>query len=260
MKIEEIVRILTWPRKQDGQYERGELKNLEFKEELPTNSEKYVKTIIAYANTQGGYLIIGVADETWEIVGVDDSVLFQTMDSIANAVSDSCEPQIVPEIEPYTIDGKTVIIVSVKPEPDRPYYLKSKGREAGTYIRIGATTRRASSEKIKELMMEGEKVSWDELICVGYKVTESAIKKLCRDMNHYRKEMQAGKESVQKLPTVTRLNLENWKVLTKTKDGYLASNAFALLTGKHFPYSIIASTCCYEGIRAGTAFKVERLC
>lgn len=100
-------------------------------------------------------------DETREIVGIGEARLFQTMDSIANAISDSCEPQIVPEIEPCTIEGKTVIVVTVAPESQRPYYLKSKGKEKGTYIRVGATTRLASPEKIKELEMEGAKISWD---------------------------------------------------------------------------------------------------
>ena len=154
MKIEDMI--------------RGESKNIEFKEILPSNSEKYTKTIVAFANTQGGKLIVGVADQTRKIVGVDEATLFQTMDSISNAISDSCEPQLVPDIEPYTIDKKTIIIVSVAPGPHRPYYLKSKGRDRGTYIRVGATTRLASSEKIKELELEGAKISWDELTCIGY--------------------------------------------------------------------------------------------
>ncbi len=212
----------------------GESKNVEFKETPPKNTAKYTKTVIAYANTQGGKLFFGVADKTREIVGIDASILFQTMDSIANAVSDSCEPQIVPEIEPYTINGKTIIVVSVAPEPQRPYYLKSNGKEKGTYIRVGGTTRLASPEKIKELEMEGSKISWDELTCIGYPVTENAIKRLCRNMNTYRKEMQQRKNLAEKLPTVTRTNLENWKILKKTNEGYQASNAFALLTGTHF--------------------------
>ncbi|MBP5436040.1 putative DNA binding domain-containing protein [bacterium] len=223
MKIEDMI--------------RGESKNTEFKEILPSNSEKYAKTIVAFANTQGGKLIIGVADQTRKIVGVDEANLFQTMDSISNAISDSCEPQLVPDIEPYTIDKKTIIIVSVAPGPHRPYYLKSKGRDRGTYIRVGATTRLALPEKIKELELEGAKISWDELTCIGYSVTEKAIKKLCSDMNRYRKEMVEHGGRAEKLPTVTRTNLENWNVLKKTDEGYLASNAFALLTGTHFPYS-----------------------
>ncbi len=213
---------------------RGESKNAEFKEMLPKDSEKYIKTVVAFANTQGGKLFFGVVDETREIVGVEKEVLFETIDSISNAISDSCEPQIVPEIEPYSIDDKTVIVVTVSPEPHRPYYLKSKGRDKGTYIRVAGTSRPASSEKIKELEMEGAKISWDELVCIGYPVKESAIKKLCRDMNTYRTEMQTRKNLSEKLPTVTRTNLENWGIIKKVNDGYEASNAFALLTGTHF--------------------------
>ena len=151
----------------------AESKNMEFKEILPKNSEKYVKTIISFANTQGGKMIIGIADNTRQIVGIDKSTLFQQMDQISNAVADSCQPQIVPDIEPYTIDGKTVIIITVSPLPHRPYYLKSKGKEKGTYIRVAGTTRCASPEKIKELEMEGSRISWDELSCVDYPVKRS---------------------------------------------------------------------------------------
>lgn len=91
-----------------------ESKNIEYKVTLPDKSEKYMKTIVAFANTQGGKLIVGVDDKTHEIVGVENEILFQLMDGIANAVSDSCMPQIIPDIEPQTIDGKTVMLEAVK--------------------------------------------------------------------------------------------------------------------------------------------------
>ena len=69
----------------------GESKNIEYKVSLPDKSEKYMKTIVAFANTQGGKLIVGVDDKTHQIVGVENDVLFQLMDGIANAVSDSPE-------------------------------------------------------------------------------------------------------------------------------------------------------------------------
>lgn len=81
-------------------------------------------------------------------------------------------------IEPQTVDGKTVIVVSVEAGKNRPYYLKSKGKENGTYIRIAGTSRQAFPEKIKELEMEGARISWDELTCVGYPVSEEATEKL----------------------------------------------------------------------------------
>ena len=93
------------------------------------------------------------------------------MDSIAASIYHSCEPAIVPEIEPYTVDYKNLIVVTVSPGAQRPYYLKSKGKDAGTYIRVGGTTRPATPEKIKELELEGSKISWDELPCIGFNVT-----------------------------------------------------------------------------------------
>ena len=110
MTIEEIV--------------RGESKNVEFKAKLPKDSAKYIKPIIAFANTQGGSLVIGVDDATRKVTGVDDDSAFQIMDSIANAVADSCVPQIVPNIELQTIDGHTVILVTVAPEPNLLFKVK----------------------------------------------------------------------------------------------------------------------------------------
>ena len=165
-------------------------KNIESKVSLPDKSEKYVKTIVAFANTQGGKLIVGVDDKNHQVIGVENDILFQTMDAIATAVSDSCMPQIIPDIEPQTVEGKTIIIVSVEAGKNRPYYLKSKGKENGTYIRVAGTSRQAFPEKIKELEMEGARISWDELTCVGYTVTEEATEKLCQDIEGKKRECQ----------------------------------------------------------------------
>ena len=48
----------------------GESKNIEFKIQLPDESKKYMKTIVAYANTSGGKIIIGVDDVARKIIGV----------------------------------------------------------------------------------------------------------------------------------------------------------------------------------------------
>ena len=50
--------------------------------------------MIAFANTGGGSLIIGI-DDSQIVVGVDKDTVFQIMDAIASTVSDSCEPQIL---------------------------------------------------------------------------------------------------------------------------------------------------------------------
>ena len=209
----------------------GESKNVEYKVTLPDKSEKYMKTIVAVANTQGGKLIVGIDDKTHEIVGVENEILFQVMDGIANAVSDSCMPQIIPDIEPQTVDGKTVIVVSVEAGKNRPYYLKSKGKENGTYIRVAGTSRQAFPEKIRELEMEGARISWDELTCVGYSVSDEATERLCQDIENFREKAGMTEHSVKKEQLI------NWKILKQSEGQIMATNAYVLLTSDYFPFS-----------------------
>lgn len=54
MKIEEII--------------LGETEDIEYKEDVPAKSEKYVKTVVAFANGTGGKLIFGVEDGTWKVM------------------------------------------------------------------------------------------------------------------------------------------------------------------------------------------------
>jgi len=55
------------------------------------------KTIIAFANTSGGKLIIGVNDNR-EIIGLDDNEIFSIQEKIASIIYDRCYPNILPEI------------------------------------------------------------------------------------------------------------------------------------------------------------------
>ena len=91
----------------------GESKNVKFKENLPEKSIKYMKSVVAFANGTGGKIIFGIADKTREVIGFDKEDVFKKMDAIANAVLDSCEPAIIPDITLQTVEGKTVIVVEV---------------------------------------------------------------------------------------------------------------------------------------------------
>ena len=209
----------------------GESKNIEYKVVVPDKSEKYMKTVVAFANTQGGRLVIGIDDKTHQVVGVDIESLFQAMDALTNAISDSCEPQIIPDIGPQTVDGKTVIVITVEAGKNRPYYIKAQGKAKGTYIRVAGTSRHAHQEKISELEMEGARISWDELTCVGYEVTEEATQSLCKDIEDFRKKAGLSGHDVRKE------QLFNWKILKKSEGNVLASNAYVLLTSDYFPFA-----------------------
>ena len=133
----------------------GESKNVEFKENLPEKSIKYMKSVVAFANGTGGKIIFGIADQTREVVGFDKEDVFKKMDAIANAVSDSCEPAIIPDISLQTIDGKTVIVAEIPEGRQRPYYIKALGRDGVVYVRIAGSTRLANEYMVKELLFEG---------------------------------------------------------------------------------------------------------
>lgn len=117
----------------------GESKNVEFKENLPERSIKYMKSVVAFANGSGGKIIFGIADKTRTVVGFDKDEVLEKMDAIANAISDSCEPAIIPDIMVQTMDGKTVIVVEISEGRQRPYYIKALGREGGVYVRVAGT-------------------------------------------------------------------------------------------------------------------------
>ena len=144
----------------------GESANIEFKVEVPKKSEKYIKSVIAFANTAGGKIIIGVDDKTHEIIGVDKNEVFKIIDNITNTISDMCYPQIFPSIEVDTIEEKSVVVIEVYPGACRPYYMKSKGKEEGTYIRVSGTSRPADEAILKDLDLQGSHNSFDEMICV----------------------------------------------------------------------------------------------
>ena len=217
---------------------KGESKNIEYKSELPKKSERYMKSIIAFANTSGGKLIIGIDDDSRMAVGVPKDSVFQVMDGIANAVSDCCEPQIIPDITFQTVDGKCIVIVEIYPGRNRPYYLKSAGKEYGTYVRIGGTSRLADSTKIRELEIEGANLSWDELVLVGYPVEEAAINKLCEDIRAYMLRTVSEDEKAE-IPEITRQQLINWKILKMSEGEVMATNGFVLLTSDYFRFARI---------------------
>lgn len=72
----------------------GESNNVEFKEKLPEKSLKYMKSVVAFANSKGGKILFGVEDGSCKVIGIEDENLFTTIDAITNAISDSCEPSI----------------------------------------------------------------------------------------------------------------------------------------------------------------------
>ena len=209
----------------------GESKNVEFKENLPEKSIKYMKSVVAFANGTGGKIIFGIADKTREVIGFDKEEVFKKMDAIANAVSDSCEPAIIPDITLQTVDGKTVIVAEISEGRQRPYYIKALGREGGVYVRVAGTTRLADEYMIKELMFEGSNRYFDQALCTGLTITDEDIDALCKAMKEQAVKNAHNEEQKASVKDVGRQQLRSWGVLIERDGKDYPSNAFAILTG-----------------------------
>ncbi|MDO4260548.1 MAG: ATP-binding protein [Eubacteriales bacterium] len=210
----------------------GESKNVEFKESLPEKSIKYMKSVVAFANGTGGKIIFGISDKTREVVGFGKEDVFEKMDAIANAVSDSCEPAIIPDITLQTVDGKTVIVAEISEGRQRPYYIKALGREGGVYVRVAGTTRLADGYMVKELMFEGSNRYFDQSLCAGMTVTEEEIDALCRAMKEQAIKNAHNEGQKALVKDVGRQQLRSWGVLIERDGKEYPSNAYAILTGR----------------------------
>lgn len=124
----------------DGRVAEHEGKTLDYKRDL-SGPEGVLRTVVAFANSAGGRLVIGVVDDR-SVVGVDDPVTAEMR--LADLIADSIRPQLLPTIELITLDGRTVLVANVPVGGQRPYYLKEAGRYGGAYVRLGSSNRRAT--------------------------------------------------------------------------------------------------------------------
>jgi len=154
MNIEEII---TTP----------ENRRLEFKETLP-ESNQIAKSAIAFANSGGGKIIIGVQDSPRKVVGIDEDKLFEIEETIGNIIYDSCYPIILPEITFITHEDKNLLVAQIYPGHNKPYYLKSEGKRKGTYIRVGSSNKLADDEIIEELERQRRRISYDSVVLYDY--------------------------------------------------------------------------------------------
>ena len=90
---------------------QGESKTLELKAQLPQH-EQIAKTAVAFANTSGGKLVIGVSDDR-QVVGLPEEDVIALQSQIGSIIFDRCHPAILPEMYTANLEGKTVLVVEV---------------------------------------------------------------------------------------------------------------------------------------------------
>ena len=115
----------------------------------------YLKTVVAFANTNGGKLLFGLDERKREIIGIDDDSLFKVMDTISKSISNYCELEVLINIYIRNYKNKYLIIVEIPKGALKPYYIKGNSIQNSTYIRKNGITSLADTNTIKELILDG---------------------------------------------------------------------------------------------------------
>jgi len=127
-----------------------ETEKLEFKS-VATNA--IYKEVIAFANTDGGILIIGINDEgeVESLVDIDDTYL-----RITNGIRDSIVPDVT-MFTKYSLKDNDTIHIEVAEGTNKPYYLKSKGlKTSGVCVRQGTSSVGATPEHIRQMIKDAD--------------------------------------------------------------------------------------------------------
>ena len=102
-------------------------KTLEFKKDI-SSPRNLLKTLVAFANTAGGRIVIGVEDKTRRPIGIGNPL--DEEERLCNIIADSISPRLVPSTELTSVDGKTLLLVEgvlfdELPMPAPPYRERS---------------------------------------------------------------------------------------------------------------------------------------
>lgn len=146
----------------------------EFKELYVTDIKK---TVVAFANTEGGILYIGIND-AGEVVGLEN--IDDVMQQVANTLKDSIAPDIMPFVKIRAVEKKErqIIEVLVQNGTSRPYYIREKGlKPSGVYVRQGSSNQPLSDEGIRRMLVDSTGKSYEAMRSMQQELTFTVLEK-----------------------------------------------------------------------------------
>jgi predicted HTH transcriptional regulator len=109
----------------------GEHQQLDFKFEI-SDAKKIARSLVAFANTDGGVLLVGVKDNG-VVAGVRSDEEIYMIETAAHLYS---KPEVPFSTKSWNVDGKNVVEVKVKPSNEKPHYAPGKEDKWTAYIRV----------------------------------------------------------------------------------------------------------------------------
>ncbi len=201
---------------------RPEGKTLEFKREL-SSPDSVLRTVVAFANTAGGIILLGVEDGTRHVRGIAEPLALE--ERLASLISNSISPRLLPDLEILSYGKTQVVAVQVFPSPTRPHYLTRSGLHGGTYVRVGSTNRRADEALIGEMQRFARGDAFDE--------------RAMPELNSEALDFRAASESFAPVRRLLRRDLETLRLLTSHQGRKVPTVGGIVLFGtdrlRHFP-------------------------
>jgi predicted HTH transcriptional regulator len=155
---------------------KGESSSVQFKERLP-HQDSLAQEMVAFSNTEGGLIIIGVNDKTGALNGLSFEEIQQTNQQLVNVASQSVFPPIIISTETVDVNGNNLIVVGIKEGINKPY----KDRLGTIYMKNGSDKRKiTSNDEIARLLQESKALFADEIPIPGTSVADI-------DVDYYKK-------------------------------------------------------------------------
>ena len=131
------------------------------------------KEVIAFANTDGGVIYLGI-DDKGNLVGIDN--VDETYTRLTNGIRDAIAPDVTMFVR-YILQDNKVIRIEVGEGSFKPYYLKSKGmKPTGVYVRQGTSSVQASPEQIRQMIKESDGDNYEDLRSLDQELSFQAAK------------------------------------------------------------------------------------
>ena len=145
-----------------------ESERIEYKSQM---IDDIYKEVIAFANTDGGVIYLGI-DDKGNLIGIDN--VDETYTRLTNGIRDAIAPDVTMFVR-YVLQDNKVIQIEVAEGSYKPYYLKSKGmKPTGVYVRQGASSVQASPDQIRQMIKESDGDNYEDSRSLDQDLTFSA--------------------------------------------------------------------------------------
>jgi len=146
----------------------GETSTVQFKQRF-TSTKQIAEEFVAFANSKGGRLILGVEDKTGKILGLSYDEIQSASRELGNVANDQVRPTIFLQTETVEVEGKMLLVADIQEGLNKPY----KDLQGNIYVKQGADKRRLTENtEILRLFHESSRFAPDESPVYGTSIND----------------------------------------------------------------------------------------